>query len=451
MSFEFIACSRVRRFASRAFHASLMLTAVTSATLSVERESFAQLSPQEISQFNQFVQNSNATAVKVFREGRDLIESEEWSKAADKFANFIARFPREKEVDAALYWLAYTLKQQRDYPQANRMLEQLIREFPRSSWGDEARVMRTELAAQLGNRGVIEDALTKDNEEIKIVALQSLFRANPERALEYVADILKPNSTASRRMKEAAISLLGGRGNQQAVPLLLDIARSQPDVRLRQIAVFRLGEIGGESVLDELAKIYQSTPEVKVKQAVLLAYADMRSPRAQALILAAARNGAEHMEIRRTAIQRLTGGEGGVGVDELIKIYDAEQNTEIKSQLLHTMSESSDPRVQAKLLAIAQSNEEPLPVRMMAIRRMAEKDSPQVIELLIKFYDTETGMEAKHYLLHALGESRQKTALQKVMNVARADASVEMRKQAVRILGESKDPEALKFVEDLLK
>ncbi|MEJ7709004.1 MAG: HEAT repeat domain-containing protein [Pyrinomonadaceae bacterium] len=150
------------------------------------------------------------------------------------------------------------------------MLEQLIRDFPRSSWGDEARVMRTELAAQLGNRGVIEDALTKDNEEIKIVALQSLFRANPERALSYVADILKPNSTASRRMKEVAISLLGGRGNQQAVPLLLDIARSQPDVRLRQIAVFRLGEIGGESVLDELAKIYQSTPEVKVKQAVPL-------------------------------------------------------------------------------------------------------------------------------------------------------------------------------------
>ncbi|MEJ7709003.1 MAG: hypothetical protein WKF84_03910 [Pyrinomonadaceae bacterium] len=76
-------------------------------------ESLAQLSQQDISQIKQFVQNSNAMAVKVFREGRDLIESEEWSKAADKFANFIARFPKEKEVDAAFYWLAYTLKQQR--------------------------------------------------------------------------------------------------------------------------------------------------------------------------------------------------------------------------------------------------------------------------------------------------------------------------------------------------
>ncbi|MEJ7709005.1 MAG: HEAT repeat domain-containing protein [Pyrinomonadaceae bacterium] len=84
-------------------------------------------------------------------------------------------------------------------------------------------------------------------------------------------------------------------------------------------------------------------------------------------------------------------------------------------------------------------------------QRMAEKDSPQVIELLIKFYDTETGMEAERYLLQALGQSRQKTALQKLINVARADASVEMRKQAVRMLGESKDPEALKFVEELLK
>ena len=54
-------------------------------------------------------------------------------------------------------------------------------------------------------------------------------------------------------------------------------------------------------------------------------------------------------------------------------------------------------------------------------------------------------------MLQVLGESKQKAALRKLMEVARADASVEMRKQAVRLLGESKDPEALKFVEDLLK
>ena len=37
------------------------------------------------------------------------------------------------------------------------------------------------------------------------------------------------------------------------------------------------------------------------------------------------------------------------------------------------------------------------------------------------------------------------------MTIARSDPSVEQRKLAVRYLGESKDPEALKFLEELLK
>jgi hypothetical protein len=37
------------------------------------------------------------------------------------------------------------------------------------------------------------------------------------------------------------------------------------------------------------------------------------------------------------------------------------------------------------------------------------------------------------------------------MAIARNDQSVDLRKLAVTLLGQSKDPEALKFLEDLLK
>lgn len=418
------------------------------------RPLFAQaVALNDLNRLNNFVQNSNSIAGKTFREGRDLIEAQEWAKAAEKFNGFIVRYPKEREVDAALFWLAYALKQQRDYPQANQKLELLMKEFPRSSWSDEARVLRAEMAAQLGNRQLLQDALARDNEEIKIVALQSLFRADPERALAFAAGMLKPDSTSSRRMKEAAISLLGGSRNQQAMPLLLDIARSQPDMRLRQIAIWRIAELGGESALDELTKIYQSTQDLKVKQALLHAYAQMRGPRPQNAILAVLRNSAENVELRRMAIQMLGRREGGANVDELLKLYDAEQNVELKRQLLLTLAESGggDARVQSKLLAVAQNNDEPIQLRMTAMRRIGEKDSPQAVEMFIKFYDAQTDLVAKRYALQVLGESKQKPALRKLMEVARTDSSVEMRKQAVRLLGESKDPEALKFVEDLLK
>ena len=66
-------------------------------------------------------------------------------------------------------------------------------------------------------------------------------------------------------------------------------------------------------------------------------------------------------------------------------------------------------------------------------------------------YDSEQNMQMKMMLLRAFGDSKQKSAVRKLMTIARNDQSVELRKAAVRYLGDSKDPEALKFLEDLLK
>jgi HEAT repeat protein len=66
-------------------------------------------------------------------------------------------------------------------------------------------------------------------------------------------------------------------------------------------------------------------------------------------------------------------------------------------------------------------------------------------------YDSEQNPELRAALMRGFGNSKQKSAVHKLMTIARSDPSVEQRKLAVRYLGESKDPEALKFLEELLK
>jgi HEAT repeat protein len=66
-------------------------------------------------------------------------------------------------------------------------------------------------------------------------------------------------------------------------------------------------------------------------------------------------------------------------------------------------------------------------------------------------YDAEQNQQVKMALIRAFGDSKQKVAIHKLMAIARSDSSVELRKVAVRYLGQSKDPEALKYLEDLLK
>src|SRR4029453_3269784 len=67
------------------------------------------VSAQELGKLNRFLQGANAKddAMKIFREGRDQIEEENWNGAAAKFISFIKSYPNHKDVDAALYWMAF--------------------------------------------------------------------------------------------------------------------------------------------------------------------------------------------------------------------------------------------------------------------------------------------------------------------------------------------------------
>jgi TolA-binding protein len=501
-----------RRTAGVALALAFVLLAACGALLA--RATYARGANQDLAKLNRFVQTGNTPAMKLFRAGRDLIENEEWAKAAETFRGFVNTYPRDNDVDAALYWYAYALKRQGNTKEAARALKRLIKEHERSGWREEADAMLTELAPALGQTQIIDDALGRENEELKIIALQSLFDSNPERALGFVTEWLKPTSTASRRMKESAVSLLGAHGGQQAVPILLDIARNQPDTKLRQTAIHRLGKAGGEAVMDELMRIYAAERNPAIKRQVLHALAEMDGARADARLLQIAQNFSEDIEMRKTAISRLSERKGAF--DNLVNLYDADRTVEIRKRLLNTFAESSDPRALAKLLLVARTADN-VELRKFALRRIGEKNTeavldelmriyqaesdvnvkreilnafagmnsprakaklyeiarnpaenaelrrtvihrigergndPQTVELLISLYDAEQNLDIKRALLHAFGESRQKTALRKLMQIARTDASLDLRRQAVRRIGESKDPEALRFLEDILK
>jgi hypothetical protein len=54
-------------------------------------------------------------------------------------------------------------------------------------------------------------------------------------------------------------------------------------------------------------------------------------------------------------------------------------------------------------------------------------------------------------MLSAIGDSNNSRAVKKLMEVAKSDPSIELRKKAISLLGESDDPEAIKFLEGLVR
>lgn len=415
------------------------------------RQAVAGASTQELGKLNRFIQNSDGKgeAMKVFRQGRDQIEDENWNGAAATFTSFVVDYPKHKDVDAALYWTAFALKKQGKYAEADMQLERLIRERPRSNWLDDARAMRVEIASQTGNRQVVERELDKNDQEIKLIALQSLFQSNPDRAAAFVADLFKPGSTADRRMKETVITLLGQHSGPSTTPLLLEQARNQTDPKLRKTAIFWLGRNSDESVLDLLKEAAQS-PDTEVTGAAIFALKQHRSPRASEFLLELAR-GASSPETRRNAIFWIGQRHTDAAADDLMKIYEVEKDVEIKKQILFALSQNRSPSARAKLSETASSGGD-VELRKQAIFGLSQlRDEASVIETLAQMYDSEKNNEVKEQLIFAFKQSSQKTGLRKLMQIAKGDASVEMRKKAIFWLGQSRDPEAVKFIEEILK
>ena len=470
---------------------------------------------QEIQKLNRFMQASkmNTAAAQIFKEGRDFIEAQNWQRAAEKFNEFIKGYPKERDLDAALYWYAYSLQKQGQKEQAVTPLKRLIERFPGSSWRREAEA----LLALMGYQNVVADFKSNEDCEIKVLALQSLFQADQERAITIVTDSLKANPSACPGFQSAAVSLLGAYGGARAVPILLDIARAntavKPDLKLRLTAIKRLGDQHSEQVVDELIKLYDADQTKEIRVQILRALVDSRTQRGSAKVFEIARSGSDVAtrqyairyladlrdaasldeliriydtdktpeirmqvlraladrrddprarakilevaksgdtpEMRYEAIRRL-GDHGRIGMDDLLQLYSSETDLKLKQAMLRAFADTNDPRARAKLFEIARSNDA-LELRAFAIRVLGDHDDEQTTDQLVAMYDSEQNPDLRAALMRGFGNSKQKSAVHKLMTIARSDPSVEQRKLAVRYLGESKDPEALKFLEELLK
>ena len=442
MSFTLHALKQSVRPKARAF--AVLIAALFVANLA---PASARTDDQELKKFNQFVQSSDTPSMRLLREGRDLIDAEQWAKAAEKFSRFVSAYGKDKDVDVALFWLAHSLNKQGDPRGAASQLQILLKKYPQSAWADESRAMLNEIAAKLGetkiNQNTLDDA--KEDEEIKIVALHSLFEANPERAMAYIAGILKAGSTASPRMKQTAVSLLGSRGGPQAAAILLDIARTHPDAELRARAIHSIANEGGAATLDELVRLYDSDRDPKVKRQLLHAFSEMdENPRAHAKLMEIARNASENAELRRTAIHWIGERKTPGAFDNLVQLYNSEANVEIKRQIIHGFFDTEDARAFAKLVEIARDQKENVELRRQAVHWIGEKESAAAFDSLIQIYNAEQSVDLKRQILHAFSESKDPRALAKLLEIARNPSEAkDLRRQAVHWLGEQENDSML--------
>jgi HEAT repeat protein len=403
-------------------------------------------------------QQSDATTV--FRSARDLITDGEWARAQEKFSEYVNAYPNEKNIEPALYWLAYTQQKQGRYDECRATIERLLEKYPNTTWKEDARWLMAQLpgppaiayqdaitavraqaavAAELDAASVYVDPSaprapvavnvlpgriigegvgigrvpgawslepstsddTDDPCEFKIVVLQALFQTDVQRGIMAATDWLKPGSTQTVRCKGAALTLLGRNGGKAVTPVILGVARNETDLKLRARAISTLGATNDDSVLDALRDFALNSPENDIVEASLYALSKHTGERAIAILGDIGASG-KTVAQRKMAIMTISTRPGEPAVDALLRIYDADQTPEIRRAVIYGFGNRKSERAGNKLVEIARSSDN-VELRKAAIGAISRRGGDKAVEFLLSLYDSEKNELVKDQILSSLG------------------------------------------------
>jgi outer membrane protein assembly factor BamD (BamD/ComL family) len=356
-----------------------------------------------------WLQTDQSEAAQAYREGREAIDDGKWDAAIEAFER-AAELDATRE-DAALYWIAYSQNKKGDQIQAIETLRKLQRTYPQSRWIREAKALEMEI------QGPSKEAADEDM-EIKLMALNSLMQADEDEAVPLLEEVLK--SDQPTKLKERALFVLAQSGSSRAFEVVSQIARNNADPELQEKAIKYIGIHGRRENIALLSELYDTVASVDTKKAILHSF--MVADQQERLLQAA--TGEDDPELRGAAIHWL-----GVmdAEDELWSLYEKEASLEMKKKILHALfiGDGSD-----KLLVVAQNRAEPEELRLQAIHWLGVSDRDDVLWTI---FQNEPSLEVRKRILHGLFLS---DSVDKLAQVARDGSQpVELRKAAIHNLG----------------
>ena len=369
-------------------------------------------------------------AADYYEEARDYLDDAHWSQAVRAFDKVIA-VGVSSRTPGAYYWKAYALSKQGRTQDALGALAEMERVRPDSRWSDDARVLQAELRQSAGNPVNPED---ESDEELKLIALNTLMHMDPERALPMLEKILRGNS--SPQMKEQALFVLVQTDSPRAREIVMDIAAGGSSPDLQYAALEHIGMFGEPANMPFLKEIWDSTDDRRAKRAILGSY--MMAGATQEL-LAIAENERDD-DLRRDALQYL----GHIGAEEeLLRLYDRSDSVEDRGHILEGLAMSNNID---KLMEVSrkEKNEE---LRRKAIQSLGMVDDPRAEKFLEELYESEDSVEVKVAVLEAMMWHNNVDLL---IRIARTEPNMELKRRAVEALSMSDSPKATEFLLELL-
>ncbi len=307
-----------------------------------------------------------------YEAGKSALENHNYEKAVEIFDRVInARNPSTR-ADGAYYWKAYALNKLGKRDEALAALGELSKQFPQSSWLNDANALKAEVQQAKGQPVAPENTA---DEDLKLYAINALINSDADRAVPLLEGLLS-NPKMSPRLKERALFVLAQSRSDKAHDIVGRYAKggSNPDLQLT--AVQYLGTYRSKESRQLLAEVYGSVRDVNVKRAVLRSFEMSRDIDDLDKIAKSEQN----TDLRREAVRELGNIHDDQAVADLVSLYGAQTDREIKTDIINALGNQQAVK---QIIECARKESDP-ELKKAAVRRLSEMRSKEAMDYLME-------------------------------------------------------------------
>jgi HEAT repeat protein len=190
---------------------------------------------------------------------------------------------------------------------------------------------------------------TQPDDELKMIALNSLMNADPDRGVPLLEGVLKSSNTP--RVKDRAMMILAQTKSPQAQQILTDYAKSGADPDLQLRAVRYIGRLGNKDTQQQLTGIYATASDANVKREIIHSLA---ASNASDSLLALART-EKDQNLRNQAIRDLAVSDATPS-GTLTSYYASAPDASAKKEVISALTARGDAK---SVVALARTETDP--------------------------------------------------------------------------------------------
>src|SRR5439155_7350059 len=97
---------------------------------------------------------STPQATTAFTAARDLVDDAQWSKAEQAFNQYVSKFPQEDNLDAAMYWTAYSEYQLKKFDICKQTIDKMLKAYEKTSWKQDAELLLAQLPGAISPKAI---------------------------------------------------------------------------------------------------------------------------------------------------------------------------------------------------------------------------------------------------------------------------------------------------------